>query len=260
MRETATALMAAMVLSCGGTPSAPTPTSTPPPQVIRANLTGAWEVSLVGVAATAIVPGIALSLKETNGTVEGVLQFSGDTEAPGLKGAVSATGGLTLSGAYVSFSVSVDDAGRSFSGSYVVKEDDGTGVTFSVRGAKRSDTPTTLIPNDARVPGRSRVDEAPWTLSQPSRLQVNTGSILAAASKTDVTLDFGGSYIILACFGTTTACIPFGGRPATASFTVPSGPLVPGPLLASVYFNPNFAQPAGDATGVVRFNYNPQWR
>jgi hypothetical protein len=38
------------------------------------------------------------------------------------------------------------------------------------------------------------------------------------------------------------------------------GAFQPGPVQTSVYFNLNFPQPAGDASGMVRFNYNPQWR
>lgn len=140
-----------------------------------------------------------------------------------------------------------------------MREDDGTSATFSVRATKRSDAPSTLVANGTRVSGRSRVDDVPFTLPAASANSILLGPVLAAGSRTDVTLDFGGSYIILACFGTSLACTPFGGRPMTATFIIPNQ-YPAGPVRASVYFNPNFPQPSGNATGVVRFNYNPQWR
>ncbi len=263
MRPIAVAIAAAMVMSCGGGASSPSPvppaTATPTP-VVRANLTGAWDFVLVGTPAGSILPAISLSLREADGAVSGVLQFAGDTEAPGLKGAISPARVLQMSAEWVALSVAVDADGRSFSGTYVVREDDGTNASFNVRGTKRSDVPVTLIPNDTHVSGRSRVDGLPFTLAAGSRSSIVIGPILAAGPRVDVTLDFGGSYIILGCFGTSTACLPFGGRPVTTTFTIPSALFPAGPLQTSVYFNPNYAQPPGNATGFVRFDYNPQWR
>lgn len=85
------------------------------------------------------------------------------------------------------------------------------------------------------------------------------GPILAAVSRTDVSMEYGGSYIILACVGTASACTPTGGRETTTTFNIPAQ-YPAGPLQASIYFNPNFTQPAGDARGFIRFIYNPQWR
>ena len=48
-----------------------------------------------------------------------------------------------------------------------------------------------------------------------------------------------------------------GGRPGSASFNIPAD-FPAGPIQASVYFNPNFAQPRGAATGTVRLAYNAQ--
>jgi hypothetical protein len=263
MRKTAAAISVAMTMACGGgssspSPSPPAPVATP---AVRANLTGSWDFTLVGVPTGTIVPACTLGLREEDGAVAGVLQFSGDTEAPGLKGTISSTRTLQLTGDLVALSVTVDEAGRTFQGTYVVREDDGTSASFGVRATKRSDTPSTLVANETRVPGRSRVDAVAFTLTatNPPR-SVVAGPVLAAASRTDVTVDYDGSFIILGCFGTSTACLPFGGRPnTTATFVLP-GTFQPGPVQTSVYFNTNFPQPAGDARGTVRFNYNPQWR
>lgn len=262
MRRTAAVISVAMTMACGGGPSSPSPAPVAAPTpVVRANLTGSWDFSLVGVPTGTIVPACTLGLREADGAVTGVLQFSGDTEAPGLKGTISSTRTLQLTGDLVALSVAVDEAGRSFQGTYVVREDDGTSASFNVRATKRSDTPSTLVPNETRVSGRSRVDAMAFTLTAANpTVSVVAGPILAAASRTDVTVDYDGSFIILGCFGTSTACLPFGGRAnTTATFVLP-GTFQPGLIQTRVYFNLNFPQPAGDARGTVRFNYNPQWR
>ena len=83
------------------------------------------------------------------------------------------------------------------------------------------------------------------------------GPIRAANGPVRVDLNFTGNFIILACVGTTTACIPMGGRPQTRTFTIPRD-FPAGPIQATVAFNTNFPQPPGSASGTVAFTYNPQ--
>jgi hypothetical protein len=47
-----------------------------------------------------------------------------------------------------------------------------------------------------------------------------------------------------------------GGRPLTGVFRIPED-LPPGPIQALIYFNSNFTQPPGTATGTLTFTYNP---
>ncbi len=188
---------------------------------VRASLTGTWDLSLVGVPAGSIVPSITVGLKETSGSVSGVLQFAGDTEAPGVTGTISAARDLVLNGAMISLRAAVDATGRSFSGSYVVREDDGSSATFNVSAAKRSDAPPALTPNETRKSGQSRADEVPFLLPAGSRNSVRVGPILAAVARTDVSMEYGGGYIVLACVGTASACTPTGGRETTTTFNIP---------------------------------------
>jgi hypothetical protein len=83
------------------------------------------------------------------------------------------------------------------------------------------------------------------------------GPIRATNGPLQVDLNFTGNFTILACVGTTAACIPIGGRPTTRTFTIP-GDFPAGPIQALVYFNTNFTQPSGNASGTVAFTYNPQ--
>jgi hypothetical protein len=71
-----------------------------------------------------------------------------------------------------------------------------------------------------------------------------------------VTESFAGNYIILVCVGTAAGCQPFGGRPATRTYVIGED-FPPGPIRGEVYFNRNFSQPPGDASGTVTFTYNP---
>ena len=102
-----------------------------------------------------------------------------------------------------------------------------------------------------------RTETFPFTLTAGTRNSVSVGNIRAGSGPLDVTLDFAGSYIILACVGSPAGCIPFGGRPATRTFTIPSD-FPAGLILGSVNFNTNFAQPPGNATGTLTFTYTPQ--
>ena len=83
------------------------------------------------------------------------------------------------------------------------------------------------------------------------------GPIRATNGLLQVDLNFTGNFIILACVGTSAACVPMGGRPQTRTFRIPDD-FPAGPIQASVYFNPNVTQPAGSASGTVAFTYNPQ--
>jgi hypothetical protein len=84
------------------------------------------------------------------------------------------------------------------------------------------------------------------------------GPIRAANGALQVDLNFTGNFTILACVGATGgACVVMGGRPQTRTFNIP-GDFPAGPIQANVYFNTNFPQPAGSASGTVAFTYNPQ--
>jgi len=96
-----------------------------------------------------------------------------------------------------------------------------------------------------------------FTLAAGTHDSVTLGPVQAGVGPLKVTLDYPGAYVIVGCVGTPTACTPFGGRPTTATFDIPSN-YPPGPIRVSVYFNPNFTQPPGDATGTLRLTYNPR--
>jgi hypothetical protein len=106
-------------------------------------------------------------------------------------------------------------------------------------------------------PGPRRTDTFSFTLPAGSRSSVLTGPVRVANGVLDVKLDFAGNYIILACVGTSARCQPMGGRPQTRTYSIP-GELPAGPIQATVYFNVNFPQPAGDAKGTVTYTYTPQ--
>lgn len=106
--------------------------------------------------------------------------------------------------------------------------------------------------------GDRRTDTFPFTLSRANpNSSVVVGPVRARPGTFTVTLAFSGDYVILACVGTPSACLPMGGRPQTHSFNVP-GDFPAGALQASVYFNTNVAQPPGDAAGTVSFTYDPE--
>jgi hypothetical protein len=87
-------------------------------------------------------------------------------------------------------------------------------------------------------------------------MSVVAGSVRAANGPLEVRLDFSGNYVILAYVGTTSSCIPMGGRPQTRTFSIPEQ-FPAGTIQARVYFNTNFTQPPGDARGTVTLTYNP---
>ena len=100
-----------------------------------------------------------------------------------------------------------------------------------------------------------RTDTFAFTLTGPASHVM--GPIRAANGPLQVDLNFTGSFVILACVGTSTRCTPMGGRPARHTFNIPSD-YPAGAIQASVYFNPNATQPGGNASGTVAFTYNPQ--
>ena len=111
---------------------------------------------------------------------------------------------------------------------------------------------TNLIATLAPIP---RTDTFAFTLPAGS-LGVVVGPVLAGNGSLEVALNFSGDFIILACVGTQSSCIPMGGRPQTRTFNIPSD-FPAGAIQATVYFNPNFPQPPGDASGTVNFTYVP---
>jgi hypothetical protein len=94
----------------------------------------------------------------------------------------------------------------------------------------------------------------PFRLSAGATGSVAVGEVTAAAGPVEVRLDFTGDFVILACVGPSSYCIPMGGRPLTGTFNIPDD-FPPGPIQAKVYFNSNFKQPPGDAVGTVTFTY-----
>ena len=96
-----------------------------------------------------------------------------------------------------------------------------------------------------------------FTLPAGSQGSVVVGPVLAGSGPLTVTLNFSGNFIILACVGTQVSCIPMGGTPQTRTFNIPSD-FPAGAIQAQVYFNPNFPQAPGNASGTVRFTYVPQ--
>jgi hypothetical protein len=100
-----------------------------------------------------------------------------------------------------------------------------------------------------------RTDTFPFILTTTASVVV--GPIQAANGPLQVDLNFSGNFIILACVGTTSACVPMGGRPQTRTFNIPND-FPAGVIQAQVYFNSSFTQPAGNASGTVAFTYNPQ--
>jgi hypothetical protein len=123
-------------------------------------------------------------------------------------------------------------------------------------GSAPATSPVLLPPTSTPTPpaGPRRTDTFAWTLPAGSQTSVLTGSVRAANGPLEVKLDFAGDYIILACVGTANRCIPMGGRPQTRTFSIP-GDFPAGTIQATVYFNRNFPQPAGDARGTVAFTY-----
>ena len=122
----------------------------------------------------------------------------------------------------------------------------------SISGGTAPATSPALTPTP--TPGPRRTDTFAWTLPAGSQMSVMAGLVHAANGPLEVKLDFAGDYIILACVGTASSCVPMGGRPQTRTFSIP-GDFSAGTIQATVYFNRNFPQPAGDARGTVTFTY-----
>ena len=84
------------------------------------------------------------------------------------------------------------------------------------------------------------------------------GPIQAANGPLQIDLNFTGGFRILACVGAASAgCVVMGGLPTTRTFNIPND-FPAGPIQAQVYFNTNFPQPAGNASGTLSFTYNPR--
>jgi hypothetical protein len=103
---------------------------------------------------------------------------------------------------------------------------------------------------DARSDGRKTVVHAfrlPAGYAGDIRFDVSVG-----AGPVDITLDFSGDYVILACVGMGVGCFPMLGRPGTRTINFPAGS-----VRASLYFSANQSQPPGDAVGTLAFTFNP---
>ena len=83
------------------------------------------------------------------------------------------------------------------------------------------------------------------------------GPIQAANGPLQIDLNFTGGFRILACVGPSTGCVVMGGLPTTRTFNIPND-FPAGPIQALVYFNTNFPQPPGNASGTLSFTYNPR--
>ena len=100
-----------------------------------------------------------------------------------------------------------------------------------------------------------RTASFPFALNGTTRASVIVGPVTAGPGPIQVTVDYAGSYNIQACVGPASGCKPMGGTPGfTGTFNIPAD-FSPGNIQASVYFNPNVAQPAGNPTGTVTFRY-----
>ena len=133
----------------------------------------------------------------------------------------------------------------------------------SVSGATSPTLSPVLIPSPVPTPSPSptpspnrRTETFGFTLLAGSQQAVVAGPVRAGNGPVEVALTFSGGFIILACVGTPSSCIPMGGRPTTRSFTIPAD-FPAGPIQATVYFNRNLPQPPGNATGTVSFTYSP---
>lgn len=111
-------------------------------------------------------------------------------------------------------------------------------------------------PTPTPCPTERQSSEFAFVLKEGAMNSFVVGPIRAGNGPLDVTLNFSGRHIVLACVGTSAACRPMGGRPMAATFDIP-GDFPAGPIQASVYFNSSYAQPPGDVEGTVRFAYNP---
>jgi hypothetical protein len=132
----------------------------------------------------------------------------------------------------------------------------GVGAALALSGGSDGAQPAAApAPTPTPTPA-PRSDTFAFTLPAGSRAGVTVGPVRAGNGPLEVTLSFSGDFIILACVGSPAACMPMGGRPMTRTFNIPAD-FPAGPIQAGVYFNPNFNQPPGDATGTVRFVYNP---
>lgn len=111
------------------------------------------------------------------------------------------------------------------------------------------------VSSAATSPAR-RTDTFSFTLPQGSTAAPVMGPVRAGSGPVEVSLNFSGSFIILACVGTASTCTPMGGTPQTRGYLVPDE-IPAGNIQATVYFNRNVMQPPGTATGTVSFTYTP---
>lgn len=123
-------------------------------------------------------------------------------------------------------------------------------------------SPTTSPPASSSA---RRTDTFAFSLPAGSTAQLSLGPVFVGNGPLEVTLSFAGDFVLAVCVGThslTIPCIPLcapcqlGGQPITRFFNIP-GSFAAGPIRALVWFNPNYPQPPGDASGTVTFTYNP---
>jgi uncharacterized repeat protein (TIGR01451 family) len=113
--------------------------------------------------------------------------------------------------------------------------------------------------DDRRAPSASptrRTDTFPFTLPAGYQGSMYLGPVIAGNGALDISMDFPSAFTILACVGPSGWCRPMFGKPGHQAFTIPSD-FPAGPLWARVYFNYNYPQPPGKASGTVTFTYYP---
>ena len=95
-------------------------------------------------------------------------------------------------------------------------------------------------PTPTPCPTERQSSEFDFVLREGSLNSVIVGPVHAGNGPLDVTLNFSGRQIVLACVGTSTACRPMGGRPMAVTFDIPRD-FPAGPIQASLYFNSSYA-------------------
>ena len=99
-----------------------------------------------------------------------------------------------------------------------------------------------------------------FTLPASYQYSLAVGPVLAGSGSLTVTLDYAGSFTILACIGAGTSVSPkscISMWKGSRTFDIPSDFPV-GAIGALVWFHQERTQPSGDARGTVSFTYIPQ--
>lgn len=119
------------------------------------------------------------------------------------------------------------------------------------------------IPQDC-TPGTRRTETFAFTLPARSTAQLQLGPVRAGSGPLEATLSYAGDFVLATWICTPDTAIPcqamcapcqLGGRPITRAFNI-SRHFPAGLIRAVVWFNPNYPQPPGAASGTVTFTYN----